>query len=114
MRDEGVWRKIAQSRMNVLQQYQDGCGREKGIGRKNVVEEAQSNRMCYGSIKRVDVGGRVMRDEGVWRKIAQSRMNVLQQYQMGGVGKRVMRDEGVWWKIAQSNRICYRHGLENR
>ncbi len=27
------------------------------------------------------VGKRTMMDEGVWMKIAQSRMNVLQQYQ---------------------------------
>ncbi len=31
MRPGRNWRKIAQSRMNVLQIYQDGWGREKGM-----------------------------------------------------------------------------------
>ncbi len=31
-------------------------------------EKAQSNRMCYGSIKLDGVGKRVMMDEGVWKK----------------------------------------------
>ena len=56
-------------------------------GWKRLEEEAQSNRMCYSSIKMDGVGKRGMggRTEGGKRleEEAQSRMNVLQQYQYG-------------------------------
>ncbi len=36
-----------QSRMNVLQLYQDECGTEKVNEGCLLLKEAQSNRMCY-------------------------------------------------------------------
>ena len=61
-------------------------------------EEAQSNRMCYGSIKMDGVGKRGMMDEWGWRKIAQSNRMCYGSIKMDGVGKRGMMDEGVWRK----------------
>ena len=71
---------------------EDGRGKmEEGRGKR------EDGRMEDGRMEE----GKVGRGEG-WKEEAQSRMNVLQIYQMDGVGERVMMDEGVWRKIAQS------------
>ena len=61
--------KEAQSRMNVLQQYQDVYGTEKGYeGGVWLQKDVQSNRMCYRHIKMYVVRRRAMKD-GCCRKM---------------------------------------------
>ncbi len=58
------WKEEAQSRMNVLQVYQDGWGREKGMGgswKKGRLEEGMGGRLEEGKVGRGEegMGGRL-------------------------------------------------------